>query len=89
VPVVILISDTNNKQEKVEDIRIGVVAEALPNTMFRVHVNDPEVEGGVRIVTAYLGGKMKFNRIRILVGDRVDVILDNYGGIKGRIIRRH
>ena len=79
----------SDKEEKIDDIRTGIVVEALPNTMFRVEVPDPEIEGNIRIVTAYLGGKMKFNRIRILVGDRVDVMLDNFGGHKGRIIRRN
>ncbi|MBP7846101.1 MAG: translation initiation factor IF-1, partial [Candidatus Pacebacteria bacterium] len=36
---------------------------------------------------AYLGGKMKFNRIRVLVGDKVEVLIDPYGG-KGRIVKR-
>jgi translation initiation factor IF-1 len=36
---------------------------------------------------AYLGGKMKYNRIRVLVGDEVDLLLDSYGG-KAKITRR-
>lgn len=39
-------------------------------------------------IVAYLAGKMKFHRIRVIVGDSVDVLLDSYGG-KGRIVRRH
>ena len=60
----------------------GVITEALPNTMFRVAL----AEGG-NIVTAYLAGKMRINRIKVLVGDTVEVLLDPYGG-KGRIVRR-
>ena len=59
----------------------GVVEEALPNTQFRV-----DLQNGERILT-YLAGKMRLHRIRILVGDKVLVQLDPYGG-KGRITRR-
>lgn len=59
----------------------GLVTEALPNTMFRV-VLDDEKE-----VIAYLAGKMRFNRIKVLVGDKVEVLLDPYGG-KARIVKR-
>ena len=66
---------------KQEDIRLGVVTEALPNTMFRLEMED----GSEHI--AYLGGKMKLHRIRVLVGDKVEVQWDPYGG-KGRITKR-
>ncbi len=59
----------------------ATVSEALPNTMFRV-----TLEGGDSIV-AYLAGKMRLHRIKVLVGDTVEVITDPYGG-KGRIVRR-
>ena len=67
-------------QSKEEPIQ-GVVTEALPNTLFRV-----ELAEGENILT-YLAGKMRLHRIRILVGDKVLVQLDPYGG-KGRIVRR-
>ncbi len=58
--------------------------EALPNTMFRIKFDDaPEGEEEI----AYLSGRMKRFRIRILVGDRVEVKVDEYGG-KGRIVKR-
>jgi translation initiation factor IF-1 len=59
----------------------GTVSEALPNTMFRV-----VLETGEKII-AYLAGKMRLHRIKVLVGDTVDVTIDPYGG-KGRIVRR-
>ncbi len=59
----------------------GVVVEALPNTLFRV-----KLENGDELL-AYLAGKMRMNRIRVLVGDRVSIAIDPYGG-KGRITRR-
>lgn len=59
----------------------GVVEEALPNTLFRVKVADGQ------LVMAYLAGKMRLHRIKVLVGDRVSVQLDPYGG-RARITRR-
>ena len=64
-----------------KDTVSGVVLEALPNTFFKVKLED-----GMEIL-AYLGGKMRMNRIRVLIGDKVLVITDPYGG-KGRIVRR-
>lgn len=63
------------------NIAVGVVVEALPNTLFKVRLESEEE------LLAYLSGKMRLHRIRILVGDKVEVLLDKYGG-KGRIIRR-
>ncbi len=60
---------------------IGTVTEALPNTLFRVDI------GNDKIIISYLAGKMRMHRIKVLVGDRVEVLLDPYGG-KGRIIKR-
>jgi translation initiation factor IF-1 len=59
----------------------GIVDEALPNTLFRV-----TLEGG-EVVLAYLAGKMRLHRIKVLVGDKVLMQLDPYGG-KARITRR-
>ncbi|MFA6392529.1 MAG: translation initiation factor IF-1 [Candidatus Paceibacterota bacterium] len=60
---------------------IGIVTEALPNTLFRVDLGDG------KIIISYLSGKMRMHRIKVLLGDRVEVLLDPYGG-KGRIIKR-
>lgn len=65
-----------------KNTKIGVVVENLPNTMFRVQFDDQE-----ELHLTYLAGKMKLYRIRILVGDKVEVLMDPYGG-KGRIIKR-
>ena len=59
----------------------GVVEEALPNTLFRVKLPSGEV------ILAYLAGKMRLHRIKVLVGDKVSLQLDPYGG-RARIIRR-
>ena len=59
----------------------GVVEEALPNTLFRVQLGSGE------LVLAYLAGKMRLHRIKVLVGDRVQLQLDPYGG-RARIVRR-
>jgi translation initiation factor IF-1 len=60
----------------------GVVEEALPNTLFRVKLAQSDT-----LVLAYLAGKMRLHRIKVLVGDRVQVQLDPYGG-RARITRR-
>ena len=60
----------------------GVVTETLPNTTFRV-----ELENG-HIVTAHISGRMRKNYIRILTGDKVTVELTPYDLTKGRIIFR-
>jgi translation initiation factor IF-1 len=59
----------------------GIVEEALPNTLFRVKLQNGEV------VLAYLAGKMRLHRVKVLVGDRVELRLDPYGG-RARITRR-
>ena len=61
----------------------GKVVELLPNTMFRI-----ELENGHRIL-AHISGKMRLHFIRILPGDRVMVEMSPYDLTKGRITYRH
>ncbi len=65
-----------------DELVYGVVEEALPNAMFRVTVD----ESGETIL-AYLAGRMRRFRIRVLVGDKVGMVIDPYGG-KARITKR-
>ena len=60
----------------------GEVIDTLPNTMFRV-----QLENG-HVVTAHISGKMRKNYIRILTGDQVTVEMTPYDLSKGRIIYR-
>jgi translation initiation factor IF-1 len=60
----------------------GTVIETLPNTMFRV-----ELENGHMII-AHISGKMRKHYIRILTGDKVTVELTPYDLTKGRITYR-
>ena len=69
-----------SKDEQIE--MAGKVIETLPNTMFRV-----ELENG-HIVTAHISGKIRKHYIRILRGDKVMVALTPYDLSKGRIIFR-
>jgi translation initiation factor IF-1 len=62
--------------------RTGTVQEALPNIMFRVLI-----DGETEPILTYLSGKMRLHRIRVLVGDRVSLELEPYGG-KARIVKR-
>ncbi len=60
----------------------GVVTESLPNTLFKV-----KIEGEENEILTYLAGKMRLHRIRVLIGDKVSIEIDPYGG-KGRIVKR-
>ncbi|MHB1163436.1 MAG: translation initiation factor IF-1 [Minisyncoccota bacterium] len=65
----------------------GAVEEVLPSSLFRVRIpSEKEGEEG-ELVLAYLAGKMRLHRIRVLVGDQVEMVLDPYGG-RARIVRR-
>ncbi|MDO8551603.1 MAG: translation initiation factor IF-1 [bacterium] len=61
----------------------GEVTEALPNTFFRVKLDDG------RVVLCHLSGKMRKNYIRILPGDRVKLEMTPYDQEKGRITYRY
>ena len=74
---------TQESMAKEEHIEMeGTVVETLPNTMFRV-----ELENG-HVVTAHISGKMRKHYIRILTGDKVTVQLTPYDLTKGRITFR-
>lgn len=73
----------NQESSTVKDeLTYGVVEEALPNALFRVRVADSN-----DIILAYLSGRMRKFRIRVLVGDTVGMVIDPYGG-KARITKR-
>lgn len=60
----------------------GVVMEVLPNAMYRVKLDNEH------LILAHSSGKMKKNRIRVIVGDRVNVEMTPYDLTKGRITFR-
>ena len=60
----------------------GTVVEALPNTQFKV-----ELENG-HVLLAHISGKMRRHYIRILRGDKVTVELSPYALTKGRLVYR-
>jgi translation initiation factor IF-1 len=74
----------SNSKEKVPTV-MGIVTEALPNTMFKVRT---QVDGQEKELLAHLSGKMRLNRIRVLIGDRVSLEIDPYGGNSNRITKR-
>lgn len=59
---------------------IGEVIEALPNVQYRVMIDGKEYR-------CYLAGKMKLHKIKVLVGDKVEVKVEDIGNIH-RIVRR-
>jgi len=65
----------------ISDLAQGTVIESLPNATFRVEMDDG------KIVLAHLAGKMRIHRIRVLIGDKVSLKMDDYGE-KGRIVKR-
>lgn len=69
-----------NDEEDFESIE-GRVIEALPSTHFKIRTKTGEE------ILAYLGGRMRVHKIKVLVGDKVTVYVDPSGG-KGRIIKR-
>ena len=69
------------KEEQIE--LEGVVLETLPNTMFRVKLDNDH------IITAHISGKMRMHYIRILPGDKVQVELTPYDLQRGRITYRY
>ena len=66
-------------QSKEETVK-GTVIEAMPNTLFKVLVGEKEI-------ISYLSGKMRMHKIRVLVGDTVEILEEPYGG-KARIVKR-
>lgn len=76
----------NTKKDQMSSVR-GIVTEALPSTLFRVEIDSQKTDGEKEEILAYLGGKMRMHRIKVLIGDIVEVVLDPYGG-KGRIVKR-
>lgn len=60
----------------------GTVLEALPGALFRLKLDDG------REVLAYVAGRMRMNRIKVLAGDRVTVEFNAEGDTRGRITRR-
>ncbi len=61
----------------------GEVIENLPNTLFRVRLNQSE-----KIILCYLSGKLRKNYIKILPGDKVRIEMTPYDLERGRIIYR-
>lgn len=74
-------SPENIKRRQDEGVKRARVVEALPNAQFKVEYED-NTKG-----LAYLGGKMKVFKIRVLVGDMVEAVVDPYSK-KGRIVKR-
>ncbi|MEY3470693.1 MAG: hypothetical protein RLZZ223_43 [Candidatus Parcubacteria bacterium] len=72
--------DLNSKHLLVQE---GIVSEVLPNTTFRVMLENKSE------ILAHLSGKMRMNYIKVLPGDKVTVELSAYNLAQGRITRRN
>lgn len=62
----------------------GIVEEVLPNATFRVMLADTEHK-----IIAYLGGKLRQNNIKVLMGDEVELEMSPYDLSRGRIVYRN
>ena len=60
----------------------GEVIESLPNTTFRVRLEDN------RVIFCHLAGKMRIHHIKVMIGDKVRVEMTPYDETKGRIVKR-
>lgn len=69
------------KQEQKIELN-GEVVESLPNTTFRVKLEDG------RVIFCHLAGKMRIYHIKVMVGDQVKVEMTPYDETKGRIVQR-
>lgn len=64
-------------------VKEGVVTQALPNTMFRVDLDE-----GIQNILCVASGRMRQNYIKIVEGDRVRVEISPYDLTRGRIVAR-
>ncbi len=71
----------NNQKDNITKLE-GRVIEALPNAFFKVVLDDG------REIMGFLSGKMRLNRIKILIGDKVTLEMSPYDEKKGRIVYR-
>ncbi|PJE69651.1 MAG: translation initiation factor IF-1 [Candidatus Staskawiczbacteria bacterium CG10_big_fil_rev_8_21_14_0_10_38_10] len=78
--------NNSEKEKKLNTKKVikkeGTVIEALPNTFFRVKLDEGKE------ILAFLSGKLRIHRIRILTGDRVSIEMTPYDEEKGRIVYR-
>lgn len=81
-PARTVFSSMAKKTRDDEILVTGVVEEALPNAMFRI-----TLENGHGVL-GYISGRMRSNRIRVLPGDQVQVVLSAYDLTRGRIVYR-
>jgi translation initiation factor IF-1 len=70
------------KQEETINME-GVVEEIMPAAMFRIRLDDMD-----NVVIGYLSGRMRTNNIKVLLGDRVEIVFSPYDLTRGRITRR-
>jgi len=72
-----------SKNDNQKQIFSGVVVKALPDTTFRVKLEENDQE-----IFAYLSGRMRLHYIRIVPGDKVRIEVDINDSSKGRIVYR-
>lgn len=73
-------------QPSKENEVVGSVLEALPSALFRVAVEGDGDQEEI-VYLSYLSGRMRMNRIKVMVGDRVTLVVDQHGE-RARIVKR-
>ena len=74
--------ENQNKRDSIKIKKEGIVTETLPSSRFRVKLDDGKE------ILAYLAGRLRMYRIKILAGDRVTIEMSPYDQNKGRIVYR-
>lgn len=67
-----------------DDVLVGTIVESLPNVEYRVHIHGTPDDESIR---CYVAGKMKLNRVHVLLGDEVECVYPR-GSAVGRIVFR-
>nr|YP_010890405.1 translational initiation factor 1 [Mitrastemon yamamotoi]AWS06645.1 translational initiation factor 1 [Mitrastemon kanehirai]USS58001.1 translational initiation factor 1 [Mitrastemon yamamotoi] len=73
-----------NYQKEKKEVNIGLITESFSNGMFKVHL----YKGKKNYVLGYVSGKIRYNSIKLLKGDKVKIEISKYDPDKGRIIYR-
>jgi len=77
----------NGSPDNEKDIYEGTIVDPIKDIMFHVRLDEGSEKAG-EIVLGYLSGKIRRNRIRVLLGDRVKILLTDYDKERGRIFYR-
>ena len=76
------------KENNERNIYEGTIVDPIKDIMFHVRLDKSDKKNSEKIVLGYLSGKIRRNRIRVLLGDRVKILMSDYDPERGRIFYR-